>query len=75
MDITIHSPNSNINIDNDTFHKMRFVYNAVLDGWTVRCKNNKYTFTKKHENKKEVYLESYLKNFIEKNMDINNLIN
>jgi len=54
---------------------MRFIYNALDDGWTVSAQNNKYVFTKKHENKKEIYLENYLKNFIEKNIDINNLIN
>jgi hypothetical protein len=64
-----------INIDNDVYHKMRFIYNALKDGWTVRYKNNKYVFTKKHENKKEIYLENYLKNFIERNIDINHLIN
>jgi hypothetical protein len=75
MDINISSTTSDVCIDTEIFHKMRFIYNALEDGWTVSAQNNKYVFTKKHENKKEIYLENYLKNFIEKNIDINNLIN
>ena len=49
---------------------MRFIYNALEDGWTVSAQNNKYVFTKKHENKKEIYLDNYLKKFINDNMKI-----
>ena len=38
-------------------------------------KDNKYIFSKKHEGKREVFQDSYLKKFIEKNMDISDLIN
>ena len=75
MDVSTNNSSNNVPIDNMLFHKMKFIYNAIEDGWTVRSKNNKYVFTKKHENRREIYLENYLKNFIEKNIDINNLIN
>ncbi len=48
--------------------KKDFIYNAIEDGWTVTKKNNYYVFKKKHEEKKEVYLDSYLTQFIEKNI-------
>jgi hypothetical protein len=52
-------------MNNDVLHKMLFIYNAIEDGWCVRKKaNNMYIFTKKHENKKEIYLDNYLKKFI-----------
>ena len=71
-----HEPMSeNINIDCIDFHKMSFIYNAIQSGWSVKLKNKKYVFKKKHNDKKEIYLENYLKDFVEKNMDFNNLIN
>ena len=64
----------NITIDNDdsldmqTIRKMAFIYNAVNDGWSVTKKIDNYVFTKKHEGKKEVYSDDYLRAFIERNM-------
>jgi hypothetical protein len=48
--------------------KMYFIHNAIEAGWSVKKRNDKYIFAKKHENKKEVYLETYLQNFIEANL-------
>ena len=53
---------------------MTFIYNAIQNGWEVKLKDDKYIFSKKHEGKKEIFLDTYLKKFIEKNMDINQLI-
>ena len=64
----------NITIDNDdsldmqTIRKMAFIYNAVNDGGSVTKKIDNYVFTKKHEGKKEVYSDDYLRAFIERNM-------
>ena len=66
----------NITIDEDfsldmqTIRKMAFIYNAINDGWTIVKKIDSYHFTKKHEGRKEVYSDAYLKEFIERNMDI-----
>ena len=49
-------------------HKMIFIFNALENGWTIKKKNEKYIFKKKHNNKKEVFSEDYLKQFIEKNL-------
>lgn len=57
--------------------KMIFVYNSILNGWTVKkLENNKFEFTKGYDDDKqreEINLESYLKNFIKYNLDINNI--
>lgn len=48
-------------------YKKDFIYNALEDGWSITKKNDCYIFRKRHEQKKEVYLDSYLTKFIEKN--------
>jgi hypothetical protein len=60
-------------IDYLEFQKMAFIYNAINSGWEVKSRNDTYIFTKKHEGKKEVFLDSYLKQFIERNMETNKL--
>ena len=42
-------------------------------GGKIKKKDNYYVFTKNHENKKEIYLDSYLKRFMVENMDINKI--
>ena len=53
---------------------MGFLYNALENGWTIKKQADYYIFTKNHEGKKEVYLDSYLKGFMEENFDIEKLI-
>ena len=56
INININSSNQ---IDYLTLQKMAFLYNALQDGWSI-CKNKeKYIFTKKHENNKEVFLFNF----------------
>ena len=59
--------NSNI-----TIQKMKFIYNALENGWSIKKKKDLYIFTKNHEGKKEVFLDEYLKRFMQTNMDFNN---
>ena len=67
---------TNINeINHIKLQKMAFIYNALEDGWTIKKKNNAYIFTKNHEGKKEVFLDNYLKKFLENNFNINKIIN
>lgn len=73
MDLQVGMRNEPPQVDCVKLHKMAFVFNAIQDGWTVRLSNNAYIFTKKHEGKKEIYLDTYLRAFVEKNMDINAL--
>ena len=66
--------NETINIDNIKFQKMVLLYNAIEEGWTIKKRDNKYYFIKKHEEKKEFMNDNYLIKFIESNSDITNLL-
>jgi hypothetical protein len=63
-----------IQIDFIKFHKMVFLFNALESGWTIKKKNNAYIFSKNHEGKKEVFLDSYLKRFMQQNLELENLL-
>ncbi len=62
---------------------MRFLYNAINEGWTVRRRCDpdtlavsstssssptQYVFIKTHENADEYFEESYLEKFVKENM-------
>jgi len=49
--------------------KMIFVMNALEKGWSVKKRDQEYIFTKKHENRREVFLENYLETFVHSNFD------
>ena len=63
----------NLEIDIIKFHKMAFVFNALDNGWEIKKTGNAYIFSKKHEGKKEVFLDNYLKRFMVSNFDIENI--
>lgn len=63
------------NIDIHDFQKMAFIYNALDEGWQVIKKTDRYIFTKKHEGRKEVLSDDYLRLFIVKNFSLDKLIN
>lgn len=62
------------NIDLIKLQKMTLLYNALEKGWSIKKSGNCYVFKKKHNNEKEVYLESYLKRFMVDNLDINQIL-
>ena len=70
IDITSFLDETNIQCDKTKFQKMIFIFNALEDGWTVeKIKDkephkNRYLFTKKHENKREILHEKYLETFM-----------
>ena len=66
--------NHDIKIENIKFQKMLFLFNAINDGWSIKKRNNSYIFTKNHEGKKEVLLDSYLLSFMKGNFDINKIL-
>lgn len=45
---------------------MMFLYSAIEDGWKVKknADTNSYVFSKKHENKREIFHCDYLEKFI-----------
>jgi hypothetical protein len=53
---------------------MVLIYNAIEEGWTIKKRDNKYYFIKKHEEKKEFMNDNYLIKFIETSSDITNLL-
>ena len=54
----------NIKIEKPVFQKMMFLTNALEKGWSIRKSNDSYIFTRKHENKREIFQEDYLENFL-----------
>ncbi len=64
-----------IDISYVKLQKMALLYNALEDGWSIKKNKDYYIFTKNHEGKKEVYLDSYLHTFMKANFDINKIIN
>ena len=63
-----------INIDETKFKKMVFMYNALEEGWTIKKREESFIFSKNHEGKKEVFLDSYLTKFIQSSSDITKLL-
>jgi hypothetical protein len=59
-----------IKVDKPQLQKMTFIMNALEKGWSVKKHNESYIFTKKHENRKEIFMESYLEKFIMTNMSL-----
>ena len=58
----------NSHIDKKQLQKMIFIANALEKGWTVKKTDDSYIFTKKHENKREIFQENYLESFVVSNM-------
>lgn len=54
----------NIKIDKPIFQKMLFIMNALDNGWSVKKSMDSYIFTKKHENRREIFKEDYLEHFL-----------
>lgn len=63
-----------LKIENVAFQKMVFLHNALNEGWTIKKRKESYIFTKNHEGKKEVFLDSYLVSFMKNNLDLNKLL-
>lgn len=59
---------SNIKLDKATYQRMIFITNALEQGWTIKKKEDSYIFTKKHENRREIFQENYLESFIKTNI-------
>ena len=74
MDIKINIDKKKL--ESNKIKKMAFFYNALNEGWTIKkIDGEKYLFTKNHEGKKQIFMDSYLTDFIESNMDITKLMN
>lgn len=65
---------TNIKVNKSVFQKLVFVANALDQGWTVKKNNDTYIFTKKHENRQEVFQEDYLETFLLSNYSSDSFI-
>ena len=75
MDIQINNDLESIkDIKDINLKKMIFIFNALENGWGVTKNGSSYIFKKNHGGKKEIYLDDYLKRFMEENFSVNNLL-
>lgn len=65
---------NSIKINNIKFQKMLLLFNALEEGWTIKKRNDSFIFEKKHEDKKEIFTDNYLEQFIKTNLNINKLL-
>ena len=68
MDIHLENINKYDEMDIVSKAKMIFISNALDKGWKIHKNGEHYIFSKKHGGKKEVFIGSYLKRFIEANL-------
>lgn len=54
-----------IKIDKKQIQKLLFINNALEKGWSIKKKGNSYIFSKRHENRQEIFDDNYLENFIQ----------
>ena len=48
--------------------------NALDNGWSVKKSIDSYIFTKKHENRREIFKEDYLEQFLLTNSSTNTVL-
>ena len=65
---------SQVSISKSHQKKMIFVMNALEKGWSVKKRDGSYVFTKKHEGKREVFLDTYLETFVRTSLNMNHLL-
>ena len=70
LEIPIDMP-KNIQISKKQFQKMMFINSALEQGWSIKKSSDSYIFTKKHENRKEIFQENYLEEFLISNFSSN----
>jgi len=65
----------NIKIEKSVLRKLLFLENALEQGWSIKKSEDSYIFTKKHENRKEIFKENYLEKFLISNFTNKNILN
>jgi hypothetical protein len=53
---------------------MILLFNALEEGWTIKRNDDSYVFSKNHEGKKEILLDSYLLKFMKANLDLSKIL-
>lgn len=70
QEISVELPD-NLKLNKIFLQKMIFITNALEQGWTVKKNEDSYIFSKKHENKREIFQEDYLETFVTSNFSTN----
>jgi hypothetical protein len=65
----------NIKIEKSVLRKLLFLENALEQGWSIKKSEDSYIFTKKHENRKEIFKENYLEKFLISNFANQDILN
>ena len=69
LKVLIDNGKMNINIEQkNDIYLMIFLMNTLENGWSIRKKDEKYVFRKKHDRHTEIYSDEYLVNFLKLNM-------
>jgi len=63
----LHINDNETPLDKRSLLKLNFIDNALNNGWSVKKQDNCYIFSKKHENRREVFSDEYLEKFIVEN--------
>jgi hypothetical protein len=64
----------NIKIEKSQLRKLMFIASALEQGWTIKKSTDSYIFTKKHENRREIFQENYLETFLISNLSNSNIL-
>jgi hypothetical protein len=70
QEISVELPD-NLKLNKIFLQKMIFITNALEQGWAVKKNEDSYIFSKKHENKREIFQEDYLETFVTSNFSTN----
>jgi hypothetical protein len=62
------------NLSFEHLQKMIFMYNALEKGWCIKKINDSYYFKKPHENKEEIFSDTFLSNFVKENTKLDKLL-
>ena len=62
-------------IDKKFIQKLLFIHNCLNDGWNVKKNGNRYLFSKNHEWKRKFFKKKYLRDFVNKNLEVKNETN
>jgi hypothetical protein len=71
MELTTQDSIDTIKLEKPMLRKLVFISNALEQGWSIKKKGESYIFTKKHENRREIFKENYLENFLLSNFQGN----
>jgi len=61
MNITVNIPPIQVGTD---INKMVFIFNAIEKGWTVKKRDGRYIFRKKHNNESNYLKPSFINEFV-----------